>query len=1009
MSLSSNSISGDFDGGLSTPQNGGGSLFTSYPSLDLRFSLDRILIDDITFARTGTAMVTGSDGLLGFAPHNFLINSDDLTNASFNRLNIDAITTGHTDPDGGTSAFKVFEDTTNGVHSIHDSMTWLAGERITHSVYAKAAERTVLYTTEGASLTTSAFFNLSTGIVGAVAGSGSPTATMKDAGDGWYRCSVHMTALAGGHNFQFALAQDGSTASYAGTATNGILMWHPSVVRGPVAVDYVDTSGGAAVQGPRFEHGGIYRNLILQSEDLSTTWALARATISTNTVIAPDGTTTADTLVEDATSANTHIVYQIMPDGDFTNDATYTFSCYVKAANRTWVRYTLRDKGGNYPVAEFDVENGVVGGAATAGNTSTIENVGNGWYRCSMSRDIDSGTNDPILHIIAGEATNDVTFDGLSQDSLHLWGAQVELANGRTAASPYIKTTTQTSSNLKTNHIRNNTMVGAVAGTPGTAPTNWSITANGTTVELVGTGTDGSGIEYIDYKFSGTPTADPYLYFETNTGIGALTGEIWTASTYLSYVSGDTTNISGAVISMRERTSSGGNLGDANSSNITLTSTLTRSELTATLDGGSTTANVIPRVFLNWDSSGAIDITLRIGLPQMERESEASPAIRTTDRIQSTGLTSEGLMIEEARTNLALQSQDFSTTWGATRVTIATNSTTAPDGTSTADTIVIDGTDSTTHYPHQAVTIVSGTTYTLSVYAKAKEYTRITPLMETTGFSSNVSATFNLSTGVVDATSGSPDATSITDEGNGWYRCSVTATADASASTPFRFYLDEGTSGAADTAIADGDETSGIYIWQADVTAGAFPTSPIPTTTATVARGAETAAMSDVTWLNDSAGTWLFDYIPSIVGLNAAQRHYLMFFSDTGNDRLCIRSANSGGEKNPHTVIGDGSAVDGVQPATSHVAGVASKYVAAYDGASTSISLDGASVVTASGGYSGASLSTLHIASDSTTNNQLNGTIARITYWPNRLPPPLLTDLTGTNSDNVLQDLINRT
>jgi len=60
----------------------------------------------------------------------------------------------------------------------------------------------------------------------------------------------------------------------------------------------------------------------------------------------------------------------------------------------------------------------------------------------------------------------------------------------------------------RTNSIRNSTAQGAVAGTPGTVPTNWLISsdANGIAREIIGTGVE-NGITYLDLKYSGTPTA----------------------------------------------------------------------------------------------------------------------------------------------------------------------------------------------------------------------------------------------------------------------------------------------------------------------------------------------------------------------------------------------------------------------------------------------------------------------------------------------------------------------
>jgi hypothetical protein len=54
----------------------------------------------------------------------------------------------------------------------------------------------------------------------------------------------------------------------------------------------------------------------------------------------------------------------------------------------------------------------------------------------------------------------------------------------------------------RTNSIRNNSMQGAVAGTPGTLPTNWSESrAAGLTQTVVGTGTQ-NGIDYIDIRLN---------------------------------------------------------------------------------------------------------------------------------------------------------------------------------------------------------------------------------------------------------------------------------------------------------------------------------------------------------------------------------------------------------------------------------------------------------------------------------------------------------------------------
>ena len=63
----------------------------------------------------------------------------------------------------------------------------------------------------------------------------------------------------------------------------------------------------------------------------------------------------------------------------------------------------------------------------------------------------------------------------------------------------------------RTNQIRNNSMQGAVAGTPGTLPTNWGVSvAGGLTRTVVGTGTE-NGIEYIDVRVQGTTTDEDII------------------------------------------------------------------------------------------------------------------------------------------------------------------------------------------------------------------------------------------------------------------------------------------------------------------------------------------------------------------------------------------------------------------------------------------------------------------------------------------------------------------
>ncbi len=186
----------------------------------------------------------------------------------------------------------------------------------------------------------------------------------------------------------------------------------------------------------------------------------------------------------------------------------------------------------------------------------------------------------------------------------------------------------------RTNSIRNNTMVGAVAGTPGTLPTNWSITGTGPgtlTQQIVGTGAS-NGITYIDIKYSGTTsTTDFNVAFDTATQIAALSGQTWSESTYFAVVGGSITNITNLRLLLDGRNAGGSTVESFLSAGVqgSLTSTLQRFSLTSTL-ANATTAFVRPSVRFDFSSGVAIDITLRIGLPQLEQGAFATSVIPTS-------------------------------------------------------------------------------------------------------------------------------------------------------------------------------------------------------------------------------------------------------------------------------------------------------------------------------------------------------------------------------------------
>jgi hypothetical protein len=390
-------------------------------------------------------------------------------------------------------------------------------------------------------------------------------------------------------------------------------------------------------------------NLITFSEMFSdASWTKSNATIGVNTATAPNGTLTADNVSLTASGAFMRKLLNI------DSARSYTLSSYFKKSATTGTKtfgfYYNNNAGspnnGNF-TAVIDLTNLTIvttsGGTLTTGRptilSSTLEFVGNGWYRASVA--FTTGT-------AAGSTNSEIgysTVGGVLVD-FDAWGAQ--LVEG-TDAKPYFATTNRQDvprldyrnadgslnscprlllEPQRTNSIRNSTMVGAVAGTPGTLPTNWvnSQTA-GLSRQIVGVGTE-NGLPYIDFRFFGTTnTGDGIrIDLETGTSIAAATGQTWAYSLYAKLISGTIPTTSFVFF---ER-NAGGSAVTSGGVAFLPTSTLSRFNSTRTLSGGVTVAFVQTSLSITTANATAYDFTIRIAAPQMELGAYASTFIPTT-------------------------------------------------------------------------------------------------------------------------------------------------------------------------------------------------------------------------------------------------------------------------------------------------------------------------------------------------------------------------------------------
>ncbi|CAB4172411.1 hypothetical protein UFOVP936_5 [uncultured Caudovirales phage] len=202
-------------------------------------------------------------------------------------------------------------------------------------------------------------------------------------------------------------------------------------------------------------------------------------------------------------------------------------------------------------------------------------------------------------------------------------------------------------------------------------------------------------------------------------------------------------------------------------------------------------------------------------------------------------LAGRGLLIEEARTNLVVNSTTFNSGWTGNGATVNTFvPITLPDGTFGGYRAIDTGLVGV-HEMFQALSHISGTTYTASLVAKAGSRQWVT-----VAFYDGVSAFgayFDLQNGVIGGSAGgfvAPSSKQMQSLGNGWYRCSITATAGATGGNMLF-----GIASADGTRSFAGSGNDYIHVYHAQDEAGAFPTSIILSGGSATTRPADVATL----------------------------------------------------------------------------------------------------------------------------------------------------------------------
>lgn len=415
------------------------------PSLLLDFANAQQLPPSVTFTRATTAAYYNGS-TTAMAEQNLILQSQTIGAGWV--INATYATDVGVAPDGTTTADQL---TLASGKSCYQTVTWPSGTFGTVTVYVKAA-----------ATSSAAFFKFATNNTASWnTGLQSPKVALTSS---WQRVTLSGILQNGGGGVNIHI--DGSNTADGVVDPDcygNVLVWGVQINTYTTATAYIATTtqtitnyvpqlltaGGGQ---PRFDHNpttseslGLLieeqrTNTVLASEQFgnATYWGSGGGSVTSNSIVAPNGTLTGDTLVSAASGLGASGVYQSVTG--LSSASTYTLSCYVKANGSSWVQLIATSTGGSASPTRgwFNLSTGVIGSVNNTSSSLTIASVGNGWYRCSMILPALTSTGTTIYITCSnGDGIDEFTNNGFS--GLFLWGAQVELGS---FATSYIPTTT---------------------------------------------------------------------------------------------------------------------------------------------------------------------------------------------------------------------------------------------------------------------------------------------------------------------------------------------------------------------------------------------------------------------------------------------------------------------------------------------------------------------------------------------------------------------------------------
>lgn len=362
-----------FDGGNSFLLQNQTSLLTNntnlplaVPSLDLDFVEADTLDARVTVSRPDGVNITGSgsyyDGqTFTLAEQNLLTYSQDFNNPIWTMSAINIVPNAGIAPDGTTTATLFTVPTSTTTHNFIQNVS--INGTVVASIFVKPNGYTSFSISNGAQTIGADFSGI--GSTNTVSNIGVGVGTITSFGNGWYRLSVIMPSVTNVYWFMYF------RSSYAGDDVSGMYLWGAQIEKRSANTPYAATSN---------------HNLISYSQDFTNSYWNKNGIVTylTPSFADPLGTNTALKLIE-STSNTFHEIY-------FANNMvagnTYTFSVYLKAAERTYASIYLFDNE-NFNQAWINLSNGTQIPTDNSANVIiTTTGIGSTWYRCSISSSV---------------------------------------------------------------------------------------------------------------------------------------------------------------------------------------------------------------------------------------------------------------------------------------------------------------------------------------------------------------------------------------------------------------------------------------------------------------------------------------------------------------------------------------------------------------------------------------------------------------------------------------------